>query len=207
MGYKDISVKMFPESLKDEKSVFDRAVEFTLGVEGGYFRNKVSGKESNHGITLPILRIARKRGIVPKQRSLKNLTQSEAKSIYRNFFWKQELEELPSPLAVAVFDASVNMGTTQAYKILQNAVNSFGIGLKVDGILGPESMEMAKEVIEAKGNDLYDRFVEKNGEYYDSIVKNNPKLSVFRNGWKNRLKKRNEFIKTAYPEKAEASHP
>jgi lysozyme family protein len=69
-----------------------------------------------------------------------NLTASQAVKIYQKKYWDVlNAENLPLPIAVALFDASVNHGPKTAIRILQEAV-----GVPTDGVIGPITMDAAQ---------------------------------------------------------------
>ena len=69
------------------------------------------------------------------------LTQDDAIAIYKRDYWdKTKCEQLPYPLDVLTFDASVNHGTKPAVQILQRA-----LGVTDDGIIGPKTIEAARK--------------------------------------------------------------
>lgn len=65
-------------------------------------------------------------------RDVRNLTQDEGQDIYFNSYWLPHCPALPDGLALCVFDANVNEGSTEGTKILQAA-----LGITNDGQWGP----------------------------------------------------------------------
>ena len=62
-----------------------------------------------------------------------NLTLDTAKAIYRANYWNKIAgDEMPGPIAEAVFDCAVNQGTEAAAEMLQEA-----LGVDADGIIRP----------------------------------------------------------------------
>lgn len=110
---------------------FEKAVEIVLRQEGGYiFDSNDPGGETNFGISkrqFPDLNI-------------KDLTRDEATAIYKKEYWDGvKALLLPPRLRLCVFDCAVNQGVTRAIRILQGS-----IGVKQDGIIGPETFEAAR---------------------------------------------------------------
>ncbi len=104
-------------------SPFDRAVQFVLEQEGGYVNNPSDpGGETNFGISkraYPAL-------------DIKNLTKEAAIEIYHQDYWLFcKCDQIPSPIAVTLFDSSVNQGPSAAIKLLQRS-----LGVKDDGVMG-----------------------------------------------------------------------
>jgi lysozyme family protein len=65
---------------------------------------------------------------------VRKLTQAEGEDIYEHSYWMPDCPKLPPGLDLSFFDASVNMGTTEATKILQVALAITG-----DGNWGPKT--------------------------------------------------------------------
>ena len=105
-------------------SAFEQAFAIVIGTEGGYVNNPLDpGGETKFGISkrsYPTLDIA-------------SLTLDAVRLIYQRDFWNRlRCGDLPSPLALLVFDAAVNCGQARAARWLQAAV-----GTAQDGMLGP----------------------------------------------------------------------
>lgn len=77
--------------------------------------------------------VYRKSKGVPTQ-DVRNLTQAEGEDIYRSSYWLPGCPKLPAGLDMSFFDTAVNMGTTEATKILQ-----FSRGITADGDWGPQT--------------------------------------------------------------------
>ena len=107
---------------------FDEIIEVTLHHEGGYVHDpKDLGGETNYGIA---------KRFYPDV-DIKNLTESEAKDIYKKDYWdKNKVEELSEELRHIFFDMCVNQGRGTAVKILQRACNAKGADLAIYGGLG-----------------------------------------------------------------------
>ena len=97
-----------------------------MGHEGRYsFNPKDPGGETNWGIS--------KRSY--PNLDIRNLTEDEAKAIYKKDFWdSMRIEKLPPLIQFDVFDTSVNAGRQKASQLLQRAV-----GVVEDGLLGMAS--------------------------------------------------------------------
>ena len=118
-------------------SYYDDCFTRLLGNEGGYVNNPADpGGETNWGITkrsYPAL-------------DIKNLTQDEAKAIYKRDFWdKCRCDDLTPTLAFAVFDCAVNSGNEQAIKLLQQT-----IGVVVDGVMGQVTLNAINAAVPPK---------------------------------------------------------
>jgi len=100
---------------------YDKCFTRLMGNEGGYSNNpKDPGGETNWGIS--------KRSY--PELDIKNLTQDDAKAIYKRDFWdKCKCSRLECGLDFAIFDCAVNSGVSQAIKLLHQT-----LGVKDDGI-------------------------------------------------------------------------
>jgi len=73
---------------------------------------------------------------------IRNITLDHAKAIYRQDYWsKLRCAEMPAPVAIALFDAGVNLGITRAAQQLQRAVL-----VAQDGIVGDETVRAANKL-------------------------------------------------------------
>ena len=117
---------------------FDEIIEVVLHHEGGYVNDpKDPGGETNFGIA--------KRS--HPDVDIKNLTKDGAKEIYKEHYWdKNKVESLPEQLRHIYFDMCVNQGKGRAVKILQKAANAKGKNLKVDGGLGPATLNAIQKI-------------------------------------------------------------
>ena len=107
---------------------FDNAFQRLLSMEGG-----ISNVTEDHGGLT-------KYGI--SQRSypnldIANLTEDQAKAIYKTDFWDAlKLDQIiDSSVASAIFDTAVNFGQPKAIRIIQGIA-----GVTVDGIIGPKTL-------------------------------------------------------------------
>ena len=121
-------------------NAFEKAVRFTLSWEGGYvFDPNDPGGETKYGIS--------KRAY--PELDIKNLTEEEAKSIYKKDYWdKLRCDELPENVAIALFDFAVNVGVARAVRYLQRAANKLRSNLVVDGIIGSKTIAAVKSLPE-----------------------------------------------------------
>lgn len=175
---------------------FDQAVKVVLAHEGGFVNNPADpGGITNYGITLRFLVDhpdfdVNGDGKIDA-RDIKAMTATAAAAIYKQEWWdKYKYSDIrDQTLATKVFDYAVNMGASQAHKLLQRTINSFfGMALKDDGVIGPVTLSIinrfdADAALEAKFIQAYSDTV---WAFYQSLIKNKPSLSVFAKGWKNR---------------------
>ena len=112
---------------------FELSIDVILKNEGGYVNDPADpGGETNFGISkrqYPKLDIAK-------------LAVEQAKLLYRQDYWKYD-EIISQPVATKVFDMAVNMGHGRAHRILQEALQNVGEPVRIDGILGPQTIKAA----------------------------------------------------------------
>lgn len=182
-------------------ALFEPAIQLVLSNEGGYSDSpKDTGGSTNFGISLRFLRSInnanlRKYGIF-KQSSvlgmddIKDLTQAQAKLIYRNEFWNAApFSQIESQiLCNSVFDMCVNAGIATSIKLLQKAINSFLPAenlLLRDGVLGPKTLSALNQVSTVE---VLTAFRKDRENYYRDIVSRNPNQAVFLNSWLHRAR-------------------
>lgn len=124
---------------------FDLAFDRLIGSEGGYTNDPNDpGGETNWGITWPVLREAIVLGILPQWVSISTLERSQARDIYKHFFWNRiHADTLPDGIAYQVFDFAVNSGIDTAVRYFQRA-----LGVADDGYWGPVSQQAANNASE-----------------------------------------------------------
>jgi lysozyme family protein len=133
---------------------FLKAIDYVLANEGGYVDNSADpGGETNFGISkraYPYL-------------DIKNLTREEAVTIYQRDYWKFD-GFATQRVATKVFDTCVNLGPTQAIRILQLALGTVQVGPVVaDGKLGPQTIDAVNTADEDK---LVDEFKARLAKFY-----------------------------------------
>lgn len=107
---------------------------------------------------------------------IRTLTRHEAEEIYRDWYWdKIRGDDLPEPVAIAVFDAAVNQGPRRAIKFLQRA-----LGIRADGIVGPVTIGAASKADPA---DVLREFMAFRALAYSATLHR----AVFGRGWFRRL--------------------
>lgn len=113
---------------------------------------------------------------------IKNLTKEQAIEIYRRDYWNpMTLEGIKNPeLVLQIFDMGVNAGIRTAIKIIQRIVLT-----DEDGDCGP----ITTGLINRSSADLVDLYKSERKKYYCSLVRKNPSLAVFMDGWFNRVDK------------------
>jgi lysozyme family protein len=168
--------------------LFLRCLRFVLKWEGGLSNDPDDpGGLTNRGVTQARYDQYRKEKGLPK-RSVANMTEQEMQEIYWKYYWiPVRGDEFAYPLALAVFDAGVNMGPVTAVKLLQRAINDLlpsNKWIDVDGELGQQTLSAAKSL---PARILALKLCDRREERYRAIVRAKPKLGKFLRGWLNRL--------------------
>jgi lysozyme family protein len=180
-------VKKMPQT-NDFPYSFLADLKFVLKWEGGLTDDPDDpGGRTNRGITQREYDRFRKSKGLPTQ-DVAEISDDEVNEIYYRNYWKAvRCDELPVPLRLVVFDTAVNMGVMTSVKLLQQALNEFLIQdrkLKVDGILGPKTLEAA---LSMNAQAVAKKMLEFRLYRYCDIVKGNPKLVKFLKGWVSRV--------------------
>ena len=151
---------------------FERAFSLALLHEGGYVDDPLdAGGETKYGIS--------KRSY-PAQ-DIKNLTIERAKEIYNQDWWTAyNYDRLPEAVAIKVFDMAINMGAKRAHTILQKACVIRGQNIKIDGIIGGQTVAAAGRV--DQDNLLLSMGVLQ-GDYYLRLIEAKPSQERFKHGW------------------------
>lgn len=92
---------------------------------------------------------------------IEHLTEDDAAALYARDYWTvADCDQLPAPVALAVFDAAVNQGPDTAKRLLQLAV-----GARADGVIGPATLGA---VFAAAPAAVVERFLERRWDRYRS---------------------------------------
>lgn len=165
-------------------AAFPGCLRFVLDKEGGFVDHpNDKGGATNKGVTQAVYDAwRRRRSLLPQ--SVRLITDDEVAAIYKREYWDRVGgDQLPAPLALAVFDGAVNSGVSRAARWLQRAC-----GTVVDGVVGPGTLAAAKKAVERGGAlNLALDIVTMRREFYYDIVDANPSQKVFLRGWINRI--------------------
>ena len=156
-----------------------------LAHEGGYVNDPDDpGGETNLGVTMPTWKRYSRQlfGIPATSQTLRVLMPEQAFKIYEQGYWKPSgANRINNPdLANMHADFTYNAGLRNSGRILQQSINDVGGSVVVDGIVGKNTI-MAANALDAA--DLYKAYRKWRIEYYENIIKKNPKLGKFRRGW------------------------
>ena len=113
---------------------------------------------------------------------IENLTRERANAIlYRDYWLKPHINQLPDEFAGIVFDDGVVQGQPTAIINLQRA-----LGVDVDGIIGPDTLNSLEH---ADYNIVKRNFIRNVNNVEDKYLQNDPSQRVFERGHKNRFNK------------------
>lgn len=180
-------------------AVFDNVINFALGHEvsngGTLLDNPKTGELSNFGITGPFLQ-QNNASLFATQPSVRQLTRLQAIQTYQNYFNNLGLPSLKSDrVAAKFFDMCINMGSVEAARLLQMAVNSMGAAVPVDGkfgVLTENAVNMlTTNIIDGEGK-LLAVLVQRCITFYKSIATGNK--AIYLSAW---LSRANDLPKEA----------
>lgn len=144
--------------------------------EGGFSHLSADkGGATKFGITQKTLSTWREKAVSVDE--VKQLTEDEAKAIYRALYYtRPKINSLPPPLNNLIFDFAVNSGPQRAIMALQTIV-----GVKPDGVLG--ALTLAAISTFPFLETIINRVVKERVLMYARIVKKDPSQLVFILGW------------------------
>ena len=156
---------------------FEESIAHVLENEGGYVNHPNDpGGETNFGIT--------KRD--HPDVDIKNLTMEGAKDIYKGKYWFPIYERIKAQsVANKVLDMAVNMGHSQAHKILQRSLAFLGKHVDVDGVFGEGTIMAVNGVAP---DDLCNELKAQCAIFYCKLA-TDPTKAVFLAGWLRRAVK------------------
>lgn len=175
-----------PTAEEIDMAQFDACVAFTLLEEGGFSDDpRDPGGATNWGITLHTL--SHWRGRACTVQDVRDLTQAEARAIYRVSYWHaMKCSAFTYGLDLMVFDEGVNSGPPRSVELLQAV-----IGASVDGIVGAETISAAEfAAMPDAVNMLADR--------QEAAYRADAGFSVFGDGWLARLRRRHDLALQMY---------
>jgi lysozyme family protein len=155
---------------------FNAAIGMILQHEGGYVNNPNDpGGETNYGISKRSYPGVNIRGLTPQI----------AAAIYQRDFWNPLLldEVNNQALATKILDTCVNLGKGAGVKYLQRALLSLGAAVAVDGAMGPATIAAVNSVDPVALLAAYRQILV---TFYEGLVAEKPRDSVFEQGWLNR---------------------
>ncbi|WP_415965980.1 glycoside hydrolase family 108 protein [Desulfovibrio piger] len=176
-----------------KESTLMRAFRFTMQEEGGetYTNDpRDPGGPTKYGVALNY-----NRGSIPDKdddgdvdaRDVQLLEEADALVIYRDRYWRPgKCDALPDALALAHADTLYNIGPGAAPRILQRAVNACGLGIAVDGKIGPATITAIRSLEDdGRLGDLLRAQAAERLYYY----KTRPGWPVYGRGWQARTQR------------------
>lgn len=149
-------------------------IEDILTREGSEYTNRAAdrGGPCRHGITLATL--SEWRGRPSTADDVRNLTETEARDIYRESYIVRPgfLGIENEAVRALVVDCGVNHGVKRAVKMLQEAAHVFP-----DGIFGPNTRSAVNRMTAAV---LYRRLIAQRVRFYGQIIAHDPELKKAR---------------------------
>ncbi len=169
---------------------FNKFFDYLLFIEGDYSNHpNDNGGETKYGITKETARSCGYKG------AMKDLTKTMAQKIYEQKYYKAyKIDKIKSDkMALSIFDFVVNSGN-YGIKKAQEAVNKVykKTILVADGVIGLQTIKYLNLVNSEKFLAEYHKL---QIEYYNAVVKNNPKQKVFLAGWLNRVKRKESYLR------------
>jgi len=169
---------------------FARAVDIVLRHEGGISNDpNDTGGMTKFGISLRFLEMEPDGDINGDSKideiDISQLTRDQAIDLYWRKFWNlyQYNNFHDWKLATKVFDLAVNMGPLQSHKLLQQALQSVGIKIKIDGKLGGITFKSANT---ANRDALLAALRSEAAGFYRTLCARNQNYEKFLTGWLNR---------------------
>ncbi|MFA5049316.1 MAG: glycosyl hydrolase 108 family protein [Patescibacteria group bacterium] len=161
------------------KDYFPQIFDYLLNIEGLYSDDPDDpGSETKYGIS---------KASFPDE-DIANLTKARAEYLYRKNYWERyRCNLIQSPLLAAeVFVAVVNVNGAKVIKYLQTACNNLGAGLKVDGLIGPATLDFinnfrhSKAIVAAFEGEMYKHYCNQGKKKYISgwLIRNDGDFEV-----------------------------
>lgn len=130
------------------------------------------------------------------------LDKETAISIYKeHYYLRPGISHLPDALQASVFDMYVNAGAN-AVKILQRLLLQFGFVVRVDGVIGPETIRATHAAYSAAPDHFVDAYGIARRNYYYNLADRRPSSRKFarrrdggKGGW---ILRAEEFISEKY---------
>lgn len=164
-------------------SRFDECYKIVRELEGGYADEKHDkGGPTNYGVTQETYNDWLEAG-GESVRSVKEITESEVKDIYMEYWRDAKCSYIPKPVDLLVFSTAIHSGPKRSIKLLQNC-----LGVTPDGLFGPITHLSLNEEIAAMGvKHVCELYLQELQYWYLEIVRRDHKQRKFLNGWLNRL--------------------
>lgn len=174
-------------------AVFELAIPPVLDHEGGWVNDPNDhGGATNWGVSLRYLIAINAVKSHPELdlnhdgqidwHEVQAMTKEEASSIYKSDWWDAfhygQIND--QRVATKILDMSINMGHTRAHKMVQQALNSCGKPVGIDGALGNLSFAAINQTDPAGFLHI---LCQVQASFYRAIVAHDPNQSKFLKGW------------------------
>ena len=158
---------------------FERCLALVLKSEGGYVNNLADpGGMTNLGVTKNTYEAWVNRTV--DETEMRSLTPDDVAPLYEHNYWNRVAgNELPVGVDYCVFDAAVNLGPSQAIKLIQRALNVVD-----DGILGEKTLAASHQRDAAE-------LIEQFSEEHLQLMQTKKTWATFAKGFQNRI----DFVK------------
>lgn len=174
--------------MTDANENFERAFAYLLKNEGLTFVNDKddAGGPTKFGVTKKTYENFIGREVSVEE--MNNLTIGTVKLLYMKEYWESLFLDKVQQLniAIAVFDTGVLYGIGVAASLAQRTVNIYGGTLKVDGVIGEESVKALDTVHQGDFLRMYRSLILARIE---TVISVNPQDKKFRIGWVKRANK------------------
>jgi len=167
---------------------FNLFVDIVLKAEGGFSNDPSDrGGATNRGITHETLRnyindVEDRDDTCGQEEAydrLQGLSEQDAINIYQHYYWDAvQADALPDGFDIMLADFAVNSGPYRAIKVMQDLVS-----VKVDGILGPRTLEAIRTRNPSKLT--HDLFLRRLTFYYTTSKLDGQRRFI--RGWNNRV--------------------
>lgn len=164
-------------------SDFQTAVKVVLANEGGWVNDSADpGGATNYGISLRWLRTVQPGA---DEQTIRHLTVEQAAGLYRRYWWEANGYGLivDQRCATKIFDTAVNVGATEAHRLVQKALCDCGVDVEVDGIFGPQTLEAVNAVDSLR---FLGKLVSEQADFYTRLALSKPELGKFLPNWLHR---------------------
>lgn len=165
--------------------------------EGGYVNDPVDpGGATNYGISLRWLRTVgdldndgfddgdlNRDGLVDKKDIVMIKPEDAARYYYDHWWSKFSYSKMPYPVGEKVFDMAINMGGRRAHILLQTALQTLGVKLTADGIIGPVTL---KSITAVDSRTLAKELCNQQLGFYNRLIARKPAMGKYRTGWTRR---------------------
>lgn len=169
-----------------EPSSWDKAMEFVLDHEGRITEDVPGdpGGPTKWGITQADYNRYRKGKQEMGTKHVFHASKAEIYDIYAKHYWRPYGgDSLSYPLALTLFDSSVNVGNSRVNRWVQEIV-----GADVDGVFGPKTAKAMANFVKEHGEDtLISGILSRRQAHYERLAENRPSMKKFLKGWMNRL--------------------